>query len=194
MTCACVGASRRWPRTPRTPSTSMSCLLFLWWEGREREDWRRAARPAFLTSGEMLSRSSAVTVTISALEAPATHGLLVLRQEHDLGPSGRGVGCQSESAGSVGAHRLQKHERLRQWVSRRSNERPLLGEHVGVWQSLPAFCQQQTWESPVHLRASNRELLFANRLECRRICECSPHESQNCSRLNSQASQREASS
>ncbi len=29
-----------------------------------------------------------------ALEAPTAHGLLVLRQEHDLGPSGRGVGCQ----------------------------------------------------------------------------------------------------
>ena len=70
----------------------------------------------FFTSGEMLSRSSAVAVGRewkSALEAPATHGLLVLRQEHDLGPSGRGVGCQSESARSVSAHRLQDHERLR---------------------------------------------------------------------------------
>ena len=69
----------------------------------------------FFTSGEMLSRSSAVAVGRewkSALEAPATHGLLVLRQEHDLGPSGRGVVPRAERGVAVGAHGFQDHERL----------------------------------------------------------------------------------
>ena len=81
----------------------------------------------FFTSGEMLSRSSAVAVGSLALEAPTAHGLLVLRQEHDLGPSGRGVVSQSESATSVRTHRLEDHERLRQRISHGANEGTLLG-------------------------------------------------------------------
>ena len=43
-----------------------------------------------------------------ALEAPTAHGLLVLRQQHDLGPSGRGVVSRSERGVAVGAQRRQE--------------------------------------------------------------------------------------